>query len=85
LQAIAFDEVGILLNAGALTHYSYALADCLACISAPVVEVHISNIYEREDFRKVSLVKEHCIHQITGQGLNGYSMGVKVLEEQGNA
>ena len=63
---------GIVLNAGAWTHYSYAIHDALASITVPKMEIHISNIMEREDFRKVSVTAPACDGQIYGKGLNGY-------------
>lgn len=79
LQDVGFRYDGIILNAGAFTHYSYAIADTLRAISTPVVEVHISDINAREDFRKISVNKEHCIDMITGKGLDGYRMAVDVF------
>lgn len=79
LHEIGFNYDGIVLNAGALTHYSYALADAVKAISVPVVEVHISDIYAREDFRKISLTGENCIEIISGKGLNGYKLAIEKL------
>ena len=79
LQEVGFQDVGIVFNGGAYTHYSYALADCLACIPAPVVEVHISDIHAREDFRKISLTAPHCVHSVIGQGLDGYRQAIAHL------
>lgn len=81
LHEVGFTYQGIILNAGALTHYSYALADAVKAISVPVVEVHISDIYTREDFRKISLTGEHCIEIISGKGLDGYELAVNKLQE----
>ena len=63
---------GIVINPGAYAHYSYAIRDALASITVPKVEIHISNIMEREDFRKVSVTAPVCDRQIYGEGLNGY-------------
>lgn len=63
---------GIIINPGAYTHYSYAIRDALASITVPKVEIHISDITQREEFRKTSVTKPACDHQIYGQGLNGY-------------
>ena len=70
---------GVILNAGAFTHYSYALYDAIKSINIPVVEVHMSDIYNREDFRKVSVIKDACIHSIVGLGFKSYEEGIKVL------
>lgn len=67
---------GIVINPGAYTHYSYAIRDALASIAVPKVEIHISNIMEREDFRKVSVTAPACDKQIFGEGLNGYLMAI---------
>jgi len=79
LHEIGFSYDGIILNAGAYTHYSYAIADAIKAISTPVVEVHISDIYAREDFRKISVTGENCIKIISGLGLKGYEMAVNEL------
>lgn len=70
---------GIVINPGALTHYSYCLRDAITAVSKPAVEVHISNIYEREPFRKVSVIKDVCIDQIVGLGIQGYFRGLEKL------
>jgi len=74
LQSIGFSYDYIILNAGGYTHTSVAIADCIAAISTPVYEVHISNIYQREEFRKKSLLSEFCIGTIVGMGLDGYRL-----------
>ena len=72
------DEVmGIIINAGGYTHTSVALRDAIACCDIPVVEVHISNIAEREAFRRVSLLTDVCQHTIMGQGTDGYKQAVE--------
>ena len=77
IQESYFDGTeGIVINPGAYTHYSYAIRDALASITAPKVEIHISDITQREEFRQVSVTKEVCDHQIYGQGLNGYLMAI---------
>ena len=70
---------GIVLNPGAYSHYSYAIADAIASIDVPVVEVHISNIMGREDFRHQSVTAKCCKGMLTGFGLEGYAMGVASL------
>ena len=67
---------GIILNAGGYTHTSVALADAIASIKSPVVEVHISNIFAREDYRHVSLIAGKCKGSISGFGLNSYRLAV---------
>lgn len=79
LHEFGFSIDGIILNAGGYTHTSIALADAVAAISTPVVEVHISDIYARETFRRHSFLKAHCVESIVGQGLEGYRMGVDFL------
>ncbi|MBS3736181.1 MAG: type II 3-dehydroquinate dehydratase [Candidatus Bipolaricaulota bacterium] len=73
---------GVLVNPGALTHYSYSLRDALEAIELPVVEVHISDIDEREDFRSKSVIEPITVEQITGQGLKGYELGLEELVGQ---
>jgi 3-dehydroquinate dehydratase II len=68
---------GIILNAGAYTHTSIALADAVAAINIPVVEVHISNVLAREDFRKTSFIAAKCVGSISGLGLKGYELAVR--------
>ena len=70
---------GIIINPGALTHYSYALRDAISSIKTPVVEVHISDINQREEFRRISVIKEKCIDQISGLGKPGYLEALKTL------
>ena len=70
---------GIVLNAGGYTHTSVALADAVAAIDIPVVEVHISNLLKREDFRHKSLIGPNCIGTIMGFGLDSYRLGIESL------
>ena len=76
LQQVGFDDCGIVLNAGGYTHTSVAIADAVAAITAPVVEVHISNIYSREPFRHKSLLSPVCKGIIAGFGLDSYRIAV---------
>jgi 3-dehydroquinate dehydratase-2 len=71
----------LVVNFGALTHTSLALADALAYQTVPIVEVHISNLYAREDFRQKSLTAPHCKGVITGLGLEGYHLAVSYLSD----
>ena len=70
---------GIVYNPGAHTHYSYALHDAVECIDVPVVEIHISDISKREEFRRTSLIAPACVAQIKGKGKAGYLEAVDVL------
>jgi 3-dehydroquinate dehydratase II len=76
LHSVGFDCEGIVLNAGALSHQSYALADAVQAIQAPVIEVHISQVYAREAFRHTSLIAPYCMGQITGFGLDSYALAL---------
>ncbi|MES2132649.1 MAG: type II 3-dehydroquinate dehydratase [Bacteroidota bacterium] len=79
LHETGFSYDGIILNAGAYTHTSIAIADAVAGIKAPVIEVHISNIFAREDYRHVSYLGKHCMGSISGFGLKGYEMALAVF------
>ena len=84
LQAVGFDDCGIILNAGGYTHTSVAIADAVAAITAPVVEVHISNIYAREPFRHKSLLSPVCKGIIAGFGLDSYRLALLSLSFSDN-
>lgn len=77
LQEAGFDYDGILLNAGAYTHTSVAIRDAIAAINTPVIEIHISNVYAREEFRHTSLIAPKCVGTICGLGLKGYELGLR--------
>tara|TARA_Y100001933_G_C18872153_1_gene510438 strand:- start:414 stop:842 length:429 start_codon:yes stop_codon:yes gene_type:complete len=72
---------GMIINAGALSHYSYAIRDAISSIGIPTVEVHLSDIMGREDFRKISVIKDVCISQVYGLGKKSYLEGLKILNE----
>ena len=80
IDAIQFSEAdGIALNAGAYTHYSYAIHDAIKSIAAPVVEVHISNIYKREEFRHKSVIAAACTGSVCGFGADSYYLAITAL------
>ena len=74
--------IGIILNAGGYTHTSVALRDAVACSEVPVVEVHISDISQREEFRRISLLTDVCAHSIIGHGTDGYNEAIEWLLEK---
>jgi len=79
LQEVGFDWDGIILNAGAYTHTSIALQDCIRSLKAPVVEVHISNVFQREDYRHHSYLSPACKGVICGFGLDSYRLALEAL------
>jgi 3-dehydroquinate dehydratase II len=81
LQEVGFSYDMILLNAGGYSHTSVALTDCVKAIETPVIEVHISNIYSREEFRQKSLLSPNCKAVICGLGLDSYKAGLLTLKQ----
>ncbi len=79
IQEIGFTYDGIILNAGGYTHTSVAIGDSILAITTPVVEVHISNVFAREDFRHTSLIAPYCKGSISGFGLDSYRLAVESL------
>lgn len=75
---------GVILNAGGYTHTSVALRDAVACAEVPVVEVHISDITKREEFRRISLLTDVCAHTIMGHGIDGYQEAVEWIIKHNN-
>ena len=83
LHEVGFSFDGIILNAGAYTHTSVAIHDAVGGIKTPVVEVHISNVYGREEYRHKSLITSKCVGMLTGFGMEGYAMALNYLKEIG--
>ena len=81
VQRVGFSYDGIIINPGGYTHTSVALGDAIAAISTPVVEVHVSNIFGREDFRKLSHVSGKSVGVISGLGLRGYELAVRYFTD----
>ena len=79
LHEIGFVADGIVMNAGAYTHTSVAISDAIAAIKTPVIEVHISNVYAREEYRHSSMLAKNCKGVITGFGMDSYRLGVEAL------
>jgi len=84
LQLVGFDYDGVILNPAGYTHTSVAIGDAIAAIKAPVIEVHISNVHAREDFRKFSHVSGKSVGSIFGLGLKGYELAVEWFLKTGN-
>lgn len=82
IQQVGFEADGIVLNAGAYTHTSIALQDAIRAVTAPVIEVHISNVHARESFRHVSMISCACLGVICGFGLGSYRLAVEALVEK---
>ena len=82
IQEAYFEKAdGIVINPGAYTHTSIALLDAVSAVRIPTVEVHISNLKEREDFRQISYIRSACVKTITGHGTNGYIEAIDFLKE----
>ena len=82
IQKAYHDKVdGIIINPGAYAHYSIAIRDALASIEIPKIEVHISNVYKREEFRHTSVITPVCTGEILGLGLNGYFLALDAMKE----
>ena len=82
LHECGFSHNGIILNAGAYTHTSIAIADAVAAIKTPVIEVHISNVFSREDYRHVSYLGKNCAGSISGFGLIGYQLAIDFFKRK---
>lgn len=81
IQEAYFDGTqGIVINPGAYTHYSYAIRDALASLDMPKIEVHISNVHKREEFRNISVTVPQCTGQIVGLGLQGYILAIDAIK-----
>ncbi|MBS4071522.1 type II 3-dehydroquinate dehydratase [Algoriphagus aquatilis] len=76
IHEVGFQFDAILLNAGGYTHTSVAISDAIAGVTTPTLEVHISNIYKREEFRHKSIISKSCVGMISGLGLKGYELGI---------
>ncbi len=76
IHEVGFSFDAILLNAGGYTHTSVAISDAIAGVTTPTLEVHISNIYKREEFRHKSIISKSCVGMISGLGLTGYELGI---------
>ena len=83
MQEVGFDYDGVVLNAGAYTHTSVALHDCIRAMRCPVVEVHISNVHQREAFRHKSMISAACKGVICGFGLDSYRLAIEALKAIG--
>jgi len=82
IHETGFEYDGIIINPGGYTHTSVAISDAIAAVKSPVIEVHISNIYAREEYRHTSLTGKNCIGVISGLGLAGYELAIQHLTHQ---
>lgn len=83
LHQHGFGDAAIILNAGGYTHTSVAISDAIAAIASPVMEVHLSNVYSREEYRHVSLLAKYCVGVISGLGLRSYEAALRYFVEEG--
>ncbi len=83
IHEVGFDYDGIVLNAGAYTHTSVALQDAIRAVKTPVIEVHISNVHKREEFRHKSMISSACVGVICGFGMDSYRLAVEALKGNG--
>ncbi len=81
IQSVYYDFDGCILNAGAYTHYSYAIRDAIASVGKPFIEVHMSDINKREEFRKVSVIREVCRESIMGHGKDSYTLALDAIKK----
>lgn len=81
IHSVLSDYDGCIINAGAYTHYSYAIRDAVACIDKPFIEVHMSNVHSREEFRHKSVISEVCKGVIAGFGANSYLLAVSAMRD----
>lgn len=84
IHEVGFEHTGIILNAGAYTHTSIALQDAIKAVTAPTIEVHISNVHQREEFRHKSMISCACKGVICGFGLDSYRLAIEALIAQSN-
>lgn len=80
IQEVGFTAAGIVLNAGAYTHTSVALHDAIRAVTSPVIEVHISNVHQREEFRRHSMISPACAGVICGFGLDSYRLAIEAIK-----
>ncbi|MCB2201845.1 type II 3-dehydroquinate dehydratase [bacterium] len=81
IQKEAADAIGMIINAGALSHYSYALRDAISAVEIPTAEVHMTNVADREEFRQISVLTPVCVGQISGFGYFGYAMALSFFAD----
>ena len=82
IQRAYYEADGIVINPAAYTHTSVAVLDALKAVALPAVEVHISNVKEREEFRQISYAGQACFHTVMGEGIEGYRIAMRVLKEK---